>query len=96
MLTASADLDFVRAQGAQMGADMRYEEMRIEGRNAVIEAIRSGRPIDRLYVLERCQDGPLLTIKSLAAKKNVPVQYVSGQRLRQMSNKFLPSLYNAK
>ena len=64
---------------------MRYEEMRIEGRNAVIEAIRSGRPIDRLYVLERCQDGPLLTIKSLAAKKNVPVQYVSRQRLDQMS-----------
>ena len=37
---------------------MRYEELTIEGRNAVLEAFRSGRTIDRLFVLKGCQDGP--------------------------------------
>ena len=30
---------------------MRYEEFTIEGRNAVTEAFRSGKTIDRLFVL---------------------------------------------
>ena len=42
---------------------MRYEEFTIEGRNAVIEAYRAGRPIDKLFILDGCQDGPILTIK---------------------------------
>lgn len=37
---------------------MGYEEFTIEGRNAVIEAYRAGKPIDKLYVLDGCQDGP--------------------------------------
>lgn len=41
---------------------MRYEEFTIEGRNAVLEAFRSGKPIDRLFVLDGCQDGPIRTI----------------------------------
>ena len=36
---------------------MKYEEQIIEGRNAVLEAFRAGRPIDRLFVLDGCQDG---------------------------------------
>ncbi|MCI6666040.1 MAG: 23S rRNA (guanosine(2251)-2'-O)-methyltransferase RlmB, partial [Lachnospiraceae bacterium] len=40
-----------------------YEEYLIEGRNAVIEAIRAGKDIDKLYVLDGCQDGPIVTIK---------------------------------
>ena len=43
---------------------MRYEEFTIEGRNAVIEAYRAGRPIDKLFILDGCQDGPILTIIS--------------------------------
>ena len=35
---------------------MRYEEFTIEGRNAVIEAYRAGRPIDKLFILDGCQD----------------------------------------
>ena len=31
---------------------MRYEEYTIEGRNAVTEAFRSGKTIDKLYVLD--------------------------------------------
>ena len=41
---------------------MRYEELTIEGRNAVTEAFRSGRPVDKLFVLDGCQDGPVRTI----------------------------------
>ena len=41
---------------------MRYEEMTIEGRNAVMEAFRSGKTIDRVYVLKGCQDGPINSI----------------------------------
>lgn len=41
---------------------MRYTEFTIEGRNAVIEAFRSGKTIDKLYVLDGCKDGPVMTI----------------------------------
>lgn len=41
---------------------MRYEEMTIEGRNAVLEAFRSGRTVDKLYVQDGLKDGPILTI----------------------------------
>ena len=40
---------------------MRVEEFTIEGRNAVLEALRSGRPIDRLYIQDGCKDGPVQT-----------------------------------
>ena len=45
---------------------MRYEELTIEGRNAVLEAFRSGRTIDKLFVLDGCQDGPVRTILRLS------------------------------
>ena len=41
---------------------MGYEELKIEGRNAVLEAFRSGKTIDKLFVLDGCQDGPIRTI----------------------------------
>ena len=41
---------------------MGYEELKIEGRNAVLEAFRSGKTIDKLFVLDGCQDGPVRTI----------------------------------
>ena len=41
---------------------MAYQEMNIEGRNAVIEAFRSGKTVDKLYILDGCQDGPVMTI----------------------------------
>ena len=64
---------------------MRYQEMTIEGRNAVIEAYRAGRPIDRLFLLDGCQDGPISTIKREARKQGTPVKYVSRERLDQLS-----------
>lgn len=64
---------------------MAYQEFTIEGRNAVIEAFRAGRSIDRLYVLDGCQDGPVMTIKREAKKRDTPVKYVARERLDQMS-----------
>ncbi len=64
---------------------MRYEEYTIEGRNAVTEAFRSGRPIDRLFVLDGCQDGPVKTIIKEAKKGEVPIQFVKKERLDQIS-----------
>ena len=64
---------------------MGYQEQAIEGRNAVIEAYRSGRPIDKLYIQDGCQDGPVMTIKREAKKHDTPVKYVTKERLDQMS-----------
>lgn len=57
----------------------------IEGRNAVLEAFRSGRPIDRLFVQDGCKDGPVQTILREARKHDTIVQFVSKERLGQLS-----------
>ena len=64
---------------------MRYEEMTIEGRNAVMEAFRSGKTIDRVYVLKGCQDGPVNSILREARKHDTLVNFVAKERLDQMS-----------
>lgn len=64
---------------------MAYTEFTIEGRNAVLEAFRAGRTIDKLFVQDGCQDGPVLTIKREAAKKGTLIKYVAKERLDQMS-----------
>jgi len=57
----------------------------IEGRNAVLEAFRSGRTIDKLFVLDGCQDGPVRTIVREAKKQGTVLSFVSRERLDQMS-----------
>lgn len=64
---------------------MEQNEFRIEGRNAVIEAFRSGKPIDKIFILDGCQDGPIMTIKREAKKHNVLIKYVTRDRLDQLS-----------
>ena len=64
---------------------MRYEELTIEGRNAVLEAFRSGKTIDKLFVLDDCQDGPVRTIVREAKKYDTIINYVAKERLDQMS-----------
>ena len=60
-------------------------ESRIEGRNAVLEAFRSGKTIDKLYLQDGCKDGPIQTILREAKKKDTIVNYVSRERLDMMS-----------
>ncbi len=64
---------------------MRYEELTIEGRNAVLEAFRSGKTIDKVFVLEGCQDGPIKTILREEKKHGTMVKFVSKDRLDNMS-----------
>ncbi len=64
---------------------MRYEESVCEGRNPVLEAFRSGKTIDKLFVLDGCHDGPVQTILREAKKKDTIVNYVKKERLDQLS-----------
>ena len=64
---------------------MGYTELKIEGRNPVIEAYRSGKTIDKLFVLDGCQDGPVKTITREARKQHTIISYVSKERLDQLS-----------
>ena len=57
----------------------------IEGRNAVLEAFRSGKPVDTIYVLDGCQDGPVRTIVREARKHDTIIQFVEKERLAQLS-----------
>ena len=64
---------------------MGYEESKIEGRNAVLEAFRSGKTIDKLFVLDGCQDGPIKSITREAKKHDTIVNFVKQERLDQLS-----------
>ncbi len=64
---------------------MEITEQKIEGRNAVLEAFRSGKTIDKLFVLDGCQDGPIRSITREAKKYDTLVQFVSKERLDQLS-----------
>lgn len=64
---------------------MGYEEQMIEGRNAVLEAFRSGKTVDKLFVQEGLQDGPVLSILREARKHDTIINRVRKERLDQMS-----------
>ncbi len=64
---------------------MGYEELKIEGRNAVLEAFRSGKTIDKLYVLDGCEDGPVRTIVREAKRHDTILNFVGKERLDQIS-----------
>ncbi|BCN32420.1 23S rRNA (guanosine(2251)-2'-O)-methyltransferase RlmB [Anaeromicropila herbilytica] len=64
---------------------MRYEEFTIEGRNSVLEAFRSGKTIDRLFILDGCQDGPIKSILREAKKGDTIITFVHKERLDQIS-----------
>lgn len=65
--------------------DNREHTLVIEGRNAVIEAFRSEKPIDKLFVLDGCQDGPVRTIVREAKKHDTIINFVTKERLAQLS-----------
>ena len=65
--------------------DKHGNENMIEGRNAVLEAFRSGKPVDKLFVLDGCRDGPVRTIVREAKKHDTLVQFVDKERLTQLS-----------
>ena len=64
----------------------KFQESKVEGRNAVLEAFRAGRVVDKLFVQERCEDGPVKTILREAKKHDTMVRFVKKERLDQMSD----------
>ena len=65
---------------------MRYEELTIEGRNAVLEAFRAGKTIDKVFLMDGCQDGPIKSILREAKKTDAIIQFVTKERLDQLSD----------
>ncbi|MGN0436228.1 MAG: 23S rRNA (guanosine(2251)-2'-O)-methyltransferase RlmB [Wujia sp.] len=57
----------------------------IEGRNAVLEAFRSGKTIDKLYIQDGLRDGTISSILRDAKKRDVIVNFISKDRLDEMS-----------
>ena len=68
-----------------MSEEIKVENLMVEGRNAVIEAFRSGKPVDKLFVLDGCQDGPVRTIIREAKKHDTIINFVTKERLDQIS-----------
>lgn len=68
-----------------MSEEKVIESLTIEGRNAVIEAFRSGKPIDKVFVLDGCQDGPVRTVVREAKKHDTIINFVTKERLDQIS-----------
>jgi len=64
---------------------MRYEELTIEGRNAVLESFRAGKDVDKIFVLDGCMDGAIRSIIREAKKGDTIINYVTKERLDQMS-----------
>lgn len=64
---------------------MEEQNLIFEGRNAVLEAFRSGKTIDKLFVLDGCADGPIKTILREAKKGDVIIHFVKKERLDQIS-----------
>ncbi|MEG1459211.1 MAG: 23S rRNA (guanosine(2251)-2'-O)-methyltransferase RlmB [Acetivibrio sp.] len=64
---------------------MRYEEFTIEGRNPVLEAFRAGKPVDRLFILDGSQDGPIKSILREARKVDTIISFEKKERLDQIS-----------
>ena len=64
---------------------MRYQEFTIEGRNPVLEAFRAGKTIDKLFILDGCEDGPVKSITREAKKYDTIINYVDKERLDNMS-----------
>lgn len=64
---------------------MSYEENTVIGRNAVLEAFRAGRTVDKLFILDGCQDGPVKSILRESRKQSTLVKYVSKEKLDALS-----------
>ena len=63
---------------------MRYNELTFQGRNAVLEAFRSGKTIDKLFILDGCQDGPIKSIVREAKKTDAIINYVDKDIIREL------------
>ena len=75
----------ITPEHSEMTNETEAEECTIIGRNAVLEAYRSGKTIDKLFVLDGCQDGPIKSILRESKKQSTLVKYVSREKLDSLS-----------
>lgn len=57
----------------------------VEGRNAVLEALRSGRPLNKIFIARGIRPAFLAQLQQLARKRGVVVQEVDRKRLDEMA-----------
>lgn len=57
----------------------------VEGRNPVIEVLKSDRQIDKIMIADGAKEGSIKKIIGMAKDKNVVVQYVNKSKLDEMS-----------
>ncbi len=62
------------------------QTFKIEGRNPVIEAIKSGRSIDKIYVLKGESHGSIIKIKAMARDNKIPVVEIDKKKFSEMSD----------
>lgn len=67
------------------GSRRKISENHLEGRNAVLEAFRSGQTVDKLFLQAGLQDGMIMTIAREARKAGTVISYVPKEKLNQMS-----------
>ncbi len=69
-------------QNAEM---QEHGENQLEGRNAILEVLRSGRDIEKIMVARGNVEGTIKRIVAMAAEKGVVIQEVSRQKLDEIS-----------
>ncbi|MDO4266153.1 MAG: 23S rRNA (guanosine(2251)-2'-O)-methyltransferase RlmB [Eubacteriales bacterium] len=63
-----------------------YNELKLEGRNAVLEALRAGKPIDKLFVLDGAHDNALGNIlREVKKHPETKLSFVKKERLEELS-----------
>ena len=62
-----------------------WNENQLEGRNAILEVLRSGRDIEKIFVAKGNVEGTIKRIIAIAAEKGVVIQEVSRQKLDELS-----------
>ena len=65
--------------------EVEEREDRIEGRNPVLEALKSDRPINKVFIEKDNPDATLLKIAAMARDKGIPIQYVDRRKLDTIS-----------
>lgn len=68
-----------------MDKNNRTEDIKIEGRNPVIEALKSGRQLDKILIKKGDIEGSAKKIVAMAKDKKVPVSFVEKSKLDLIS-----------
>ncbi|GKX32142.1 23S rRNA (guanosine(2251)-2'-O)-methyltransferase RlmB [Vallitalea longa] len=64
---------------------MDNNDLILEGRNAVAEALKADRSIDKVFIIDGKHDGPLKKIVAEARKRNIIVNFVNKDKLNDIS-----------